>query len=377
MLDYIMTIWSDYTLRTVILGTAILGMVNGALGCFAFLRRQSLLGDAIAHAALPGIALAFLLTGNKSTIVLILGAAFSGWIGMLLVMAVIQQTRIKEDTALGMMLSIFFGLGMVCLTFINRLPSASKAGLQKFLFGMAATMLESDVIAMAVLGIIALGFMVLFWKEFKLLSFNAEYGQTLGFPTRLLDIMLTALIVVAIVIGLEAVGVVLMSSLIVAPAASARQWTDRLNRMVVLAAVFGACSGIFGALLSGTISRLSTGPTIVLFATSIFLISFVFSPKRGLLFSWLKRHKTRNRIHFDNILSDLFFLSQQHQTPHGHPISVLKTMDSRNDGVDRSLKYMQNLGLVKQSQKDLWVLTEKGMIEARDIVQKSGVAYGP
>ncbi len=376
MIDFIQTIWGDYTLRTVIMGTALLGMVNGVLGCFAFLRRQSLLGDSIAHAALPGIALAFLLTGSKATIVLIIGAAVSGWLGMLLVMSIIRMTRIKEDSALGMMLSVFFGLGMVLLTFINRLPTASKAGLQKFLFGMAATMLESDVLAMAVLGLLVLFLVIVFWKEFKLLSFNPEYGETLGYPVHLLDVLLTAMIVMSIVIGLEAVGVILMSSLIVAPAAAARQWTDRLNVMVVLAAVFGASSGIFGALLSGAVSRLSTGPTIVLFVTAVFVVSFIISPKRGILFTWIRRVQSRHKIRFENVLTDLYHLSLHHAEPRGHPVPVLRTMNSRGVGIQRSLNLMQRLGLVRQTKRDLWILTEKGTAEAEKILKQRGAPNG-
>ena len=295
-IEFMTYIMSDYTLRTVTLGTAVLGMVSGALGCFAVLRRRSLLGDAISHASLPGIALAFLLTGSKATFVLVLGAAFAGWLGMLLVLSIVHYTRIKEDSALGMMLSVFFGFGMVLLAFINRLPTASKAGLQKFLFGMAATMLESDVITMAVLGLIVFAMMIIFWKELKLLSFDADYCTSLGFPSGSLDILLTSLIVIAIVIGLETVGVVLMSAMIVAPASAARQWTDRLHIMVGLSALFGAISGVCGALLSGMIPHLPTGPTIVLIITAIFLVSLFFAPKRGIIFRWLRVRRQHRMI---------------------------------------------------------------------------------
>lgn len=379
ILEFLQLALTDYTLRTVILGTTVLGMVSGALGCFAFLRRQSLLGDAISHAALPGIALAFLATGSKSTLILVLGAAFSGWIGMLLVMTIVRYTRVKEDSALGMMLSVFFGFGMVLLAFINRLPSARKAGLQKFLFGMAATMLEDDVIAMATLGLLVFGLMFLFWKEFKLLSFNPEFGATLGFPIRALDTLLTAMIVTAIVIGLEAVGVVLMSAMIVAPAAAARQWTDRLYMMVLLAAIFGAISGISGALLSGMIPNLPTGPTIVLVITTIVLFSLVFSPKRGLLSRWIRRRQMRKDVHFNDVLADLYRLVVQHQGErlHGHPVAVLLAMDSRKSGVKRSLSLMQTLGFVEQTSDKSWILTERGLEEAKKSLDTKGEAYEP
>jgi manganese/zinc/iron transport system permease protein len=273
----------DYTLRTVALGSATLGLVSGVLGAFAVLRRQSLLGDAISHAALPGIALAFLLTGSKAPFVLVLGAAFAGWLGTLAVMVVVRNTRIKQDAALGMVLSVFFGFGILLLTFIQKLPQASQAGLDKFLFGQAATLVQRDVITMAVLGALALFVVALLWKEFKLLSFDPDFAGSLGFPTGFLDVVLTSLIVIAIVVGLQTVGVVLMSAMIVAPAAAARQWTERLSVMVILSGAFGALVGLLGAVTSSVVPRLPTGPTIVVFASIIVVLSLLFAPERGIL----------------------------------------------------------------------------------------------
>ena len=273
----------DYTLRTVALGSMVLGLVSGVLGTFAVLRKQSLLGDAISHAALPGIALAFLLTGSKAPLVLVLGAAVAGWVGTLVVMAVVRHTRIKQDAALGIVLSVFFGFGMLLLTMIQKMPQASQAGLDKFLFGQAATLVQRDVVTMAVLGTLALLTVALLWKEFKLLSFDPGFGGSLGFPIRLLDIVLTLLIVVAIVVGLQAVGVVLMSAMIVAPAAAARQWTERLNVMVILSGVFGALVGLLGAVTSSLIPRLPTGPTIVVYISIIVGLSLLLAPERGIL----------------------------------------------------------------------------------------------
>ena len=228
-------------LRTVALGAAVIGIVAGALGCFAVLRRQSLVGDAMSHAALPGIAVAYMLTGSKDNLVLLIGAAIAGWLATLAVMAIVRTSRVKFDSALGLVLSVFFGFGLMLLTFIQREPDASQAGLDKFLFGQAATLIEDDVETMAVLGSIAIGVMLL-WKEFKLLAFDQDFAATIGYPVRGLDVLLTTLIVIAIVVGLQAVGVVLMSAAIVAPAAGARQWTNRLGVMVLLAAIFGAAA---------------------------------------------------------------------------------------------------------------------------------------
>jgi manganese/zinc/iron transport system permease protein len=276
-------LFSDYTFRTVAAGAAALGLTAGALGSFAVLRRQALLGDAISHAALPGIALAYMLTGSKTPLVLAAGAGVAGFLATLGVMAIVRGSRVKLDSALGIVLSVFFGIGLVLLTFVQRRPDASQAGLDRYLFGQAAGLLREDVITMAVLGGIALLLMLAAWKELKLLAFDPDYGAAAGLPMRAVDVLLTSLLVVAVVVGLQAVGVVLMSAMLVAPAVAARQWTDRLGVMTLLAGLFGAAAGVVGAVLSAEASRLPTGPTIVLCATAIVLVSLLVAPRRGLV----------------------------------------------------------------------------------------------
>lgn len=351
----------DYTVRTVALGAATLGVVSGMLGSYAVLRKQSLLGDAMSHAALPGIALAFLLTGSKSPLVLLVGAALAGWIGTLLMLLIVRTTRIKIDSALGLVLSVFFGFGLMLLTFIQRRPDATQAGLDKFLFGQAATLLIGEVLLMAVVGTLALGLMLLFWKEFKLLSFDPDYSATIGYPTRLLDVLLTTLLVVAIVLGLQTVGVVLMSAMVVAPAAAARQWTDRLGVMIGLAGLFGALAGVSGALASSSGAHLPTGPMIVLCISAIVLLSLFAAPNRGLAWAWLRHQRNRRQLRLDAVLADLYALARQHPTiEHGHSIAVLRAMSAGRGGVQRSLDALATQGLVRRVGGDSWALTPEG-----------------
>lgn len=284
---------NDYTLRTVALGAAVIGIVAGAMGTFAVLRRQSLVGDAMSHAALPGIAIAYMITGSKDSLVLLTGAAIAGWLATLAVLSIVRASRVKFDSALGLVLSVFFGFGLMLLTFIQRKPDASQAGLDKFLFGQAATLVVRDVRIMMGLGAIALGILYLLWKEFKLLSFDQDFAATIGYPVRVLDVLLTTLIVIAIVVGLQAVGVVLMSAMIVAPAAAARQWTNRLGVMVLLAAFFGALAGAGGATISSTTERMPTGPTIVVCISAIVVVSLLIAPNRGLIWGWFDRRRRR------------------------------------------------------------------------------------
>jgi len=229
LIDFFYQMASDYTIQTIVMGTAVLGLLSGLLGTWAVLRRQSLLGDAVAHAALPGIAIAFLISGEKNTLFIFAGAAVAGWIATLWIRGIAINTRIKSDTALAVVLAVFFGFGMVLITLIQQMPNARQAGLESFLFGQAATLLRHDVAIMAIIAGVAVVTVFLFWKEFKLLAFDQQYANSLGFNIKFLDILLNTLIVIAIVIGLQAVGVVLMSALLIAPAAAARQWTNKLG----------------------------------------------------------------------------------------------------------------------------------------------------
>lgn len=292
-MNILIELFTDYTLRNVALGSALLGVVSGVLGCFAVLRRQGLLGDALAHAALPGICIAYLLTGSKTPIVLLLGAAVAGWIATALLLQIVEHTRISEDVALGIVLSVFFALGITLLTFITKRNDANQSGLDKFLFGQAATLVEEHVITMAILGSAALAVVALLYKEFKLLAFDASFASSLGFNTNVLSVLLTSLIVIAVVIGLQTVGVVLMAAMLISPAVAARQWTNKLGAMIVLAALFGAAAGISGALISVSDQGVPTGPMIILSLTAIVLISLLFAPERGLIWDALRRARQK------------------------------------------------------------------------------------
>lgn len=356
----------DPTLRVVALGSAALGVVSGGLGSFAVLRKQSLLGDAIAHAALPGIAIAFLLTGAKDPLVLVLGAAAAGWIGTLLVMAVTRSTPLKEDTALGLVLSVFFGAGLVLLTFLQHRPDAAQAGLDRYLFGQAATLLRRDVTIIAVLGLLAYGMTVLYWKEFKLLAFDRDFGASLGLPMRAVDIALTTVIVVAVVVGLQTVGVVLMAAMIVAPGAAARQWTNRLGMMVALAALFGAAAGVAGSLLSATATRLPTGPMIVLCLTVIAFLSLLLAPNRGLVWSWARHRRAGRTLRAEATLLDLYAMARQHaDADHAHSGRALSAL--RGDA-RATLARLEESGFARQVQADRWALTAEGRAEAERLV---------
>ncbi|MBX3000418.1 MAG: metal ABC transporter permease [Caldilineaceae bacterium] len=370
LFHFLPNLFFDYTLRTVAMGATVLGIVSGMLGSYAVLRRQSLLGDALSHAALPGVILGFIISGGmKSQVVLMLGAAGAGLIAILLLIGISRYTRIKEDSALGIILSVFFGFGLLLLSYLQRSPDARQAGLTTFLFGQAATLLQRDVIVMALFGGVALLIMILFWKEFKLLSFDRNFGASLGFPMQMLEILLTALLVIAVVIGLQAVGVVLMSAMIVAPAAAARQWTDRLGVMVLLAGIFGAMAGVSGAVISSLGRGLSTGPVIVLCVSMLVLFSLLFAPNRGILWNWLRQRRTRQQWQSHQILDNLYWMAAGHDDlEYPHSAVVLQVLGKGRRDVQQSLQQLADAKLVRHIDEDRWALTPSGIaaVESRD-----------
>jgi manganese/zinc/iron transport system permease protein len=330
----------------------------------------------MSHAALPGVVLAFILTSQKTPLVLMIGAIIAGWAGIMLVNTITSQTRVKYDSALGIVLAVFFGTGMVLLTWLQRQNNAGQSGLDQFLFGRAAAIVEGDVLTMAGVGAVVLILIALFWKEFKLLSFDAEYAVTLGFPVRALDVALTTLIVVAVVIGLQMVGVVLMSAMIVAPATAARQWTDRLGLMLALSSAFGAIAGVSGAVISSMTTQLPTGPTIVLCISAIVTASLLFAPNRGLVWDWIRQRRNRKLLQAEMLLEKVYQLSvlngSAQQSHSLHELSLVL----RGGSIEQRLQKLADDGLA-QERDGRWTLTAKGIAQAHTLTsQMNGRATG-
>lgn len=271
----------------------LLGISSGMIGCFALLKKYSLLGDTIAHAALPGIALAFMLTGTKSLDIFLIGAAIAGLLSAACIRLITYHTRIKQDTALAIVLSVFFGFGTVLLTKIAQSGIGNQAGLDAFLFGKAASLVSSDVWVMAIVTVILILLAGIFFKELKLLAFDPDFGRGIGWPMHILEGLLMLMLVLSVIIGLQAVGVVLMSALLIIPAAAARYWTEKLHVMLVIAAVFGAFSGFVGTIASTLAPRMPTGPLIVLTAAGLFAVSAFFAPRRGWVTQWIRKFRWR------------------------------------------------------------------------------------
>ena len=292
-----MNILQSYTTQMVLLGTALLGLASGIAGTFAVLRKESLIGDGLSHAALPGVVIAFLLTGIKDIEVLITGAALSSIAAAWLITITVENSKIKFDGALATILSAFFGLGMVLLTYLQSLNNAGQAGLSKFIFGQAATILARDVYITSAAALIIIVLTALFWKELKLISFDVEYAKTLQIPVTFTLILYRSLLIMTIIIGIQSVGAILISSLLIAPAVGARQWTNKLGTMCTLAGLFGMASAMGGTIWSTTVQKLPTGPAIIVILSVIVLVSLIFAPNRGILWQFRRNRQSKKSLH--------------------------------------------------------------------------------
>lgn len=361
MLEFAASLFSDYTARTILLGAASLGVVSGVVGSYAVLRRQSLMGDVMSHAALPGIVVAFLVVGAKERIAIFLGAAVSAALAAAAIGLVTSNSRIKTDSAMGIALSVFFGLGLVLLTYAQHAPDANQAGLDKFLFGQAEALVERDVAVIALTGLFALSVVLAFWKELKLLCFDPDFGGTMGFSPKLLDALVTAVMVSAIVIGLQTVGVVLMSSMLIAPAVAARQWTSGMGGMVAASALVAAVSGVAGVAASAGLENVPTGPAVVVCASSVALFSVLFSPE-GFFTRRLRDSRSRREIRKDYVLGALHRLALEHGDPrYAHSEKLLSLGSDGGFDVRKSLSRLEDSGQVERAGEGDWRLTPAGV----------------
>jgi manganese/zinc/iron transport system permease protein len=289
------------TTLNVLLGTTLLGAVAGSVGAWGVLRRRALISDVLSHAALPGLCIAFGLTGERNYGQLLLGAIVSGLLSVAMLNLLVQQTRIKQDAAMGIVLSTMYGLGIVLLSlFTHSNGSGNSAGLEKFTLGQAASITESDVWWIGGIGAGASLVIIILYKEFKAIGFDSEFAASLGWPVPWLDLIMMGCLAGVAVIGIKAVGVLLSPALLIIPAAAARYWSERLGTILILAALFGALSGVLGTLsTSGAVpfvaasnipwDKLPTGPVIVLFAAAIFVCSLIIAPLNGLFARWYRQ----------------------------------------------------------------------------------------
>ncbi|GMG81010.1 hypothetical protein LNKW23_02220 [Paralimibaculum aggregatum] len=297
-----LTLQAGYNAALVAIGAALLGFAAGAAGTFLFLRKRALVSDAVAHATLPGVGLAFILMvalggDGRSLLGLLAGSAVTAGVGLLLVEWIARRTRLAEDAAIGAVLSVFFGIGVVLLTVIQTMSSGRQAGLESFLLGSTAGMLYLDAVVIAVGGALSVLAVWVLRRPMTLVSFDPDYAAACGYDVRRIDLAMMALVMAVTVIGLKIVGLILIVAMLIVPPVTARFWTERAGRVIWIAAGLGAVSGYVGAAVSASAPALPTGPIIVLTATALFLLSLLFAPARGVLAAVLRHRRFQRRVH--------------------------------------------------------------------------------
>lgn len=362
--------FSDPNVRYVVIGSVLLTASSAIVGSFTFLNKRALVGDAIAHAVLPGICLAFIMTGTKNPIALIVGAFITGWLSLVSVDLIKSKTRIKEDTAIGLILSVFFGVGIFLLTMIQKSGNAAQSGLDHFLFGKAAALVGDDLYVFLFVAIILLVAVVLLFKEFTLLAFDKDYAKAIGLPVRSIELVLTSLIVLSVVIGIQAVGVVLMAAILITPAAAARFWTNKLRVLFLLASIFGAVSGLTGAYISYVAPAMPTGPWIVIVVSTIAFVSFFFAPKRGITSRVMHQRNIRKTIHDENVLKIFYQLGEENKnfTLHRTIPELARKRYFQEPLLFRILNRLSRQGYLNRTGNG-WSLTQEGKTKAQRIVK--------
>lgn len=372
----------DYNTRLVVVCTLLLGVASGLLGGFLLLRKRSLMGDTLSHATLPGIGIAFILMvmlggEGKSLPVLLTGATVTGVLGCMAVLFIRNSTRIKDDAAMGIVLSVFFGAGVAVLGFVQAMPEGSAAGLESFIYGKTASMVMSDFQLLGCVTGVALLLSVLLFKEFRLLCFDEAYAAAQGWPVKWLDVLLLALVTAVTVAGLQAVGLILIIAFLITPAAAARFWTERLDNMLLLSAVIGGLSGWLGASLSALAPRLPAGALIVLVAAAGFLFSMLLGSERGVLVRWLRQHRLKRRIGRQHLLRALYeILEADGDVVEGvriRPVAFRQVRGRRTWSDQHLRRYIRQAyqdGLLEsQAKADAIVLTEAGLEAAAQVTR--------
>lgn len=283
----------SYGFLVVALGSFFLAISSAVLGTITVLKGQSLIGDAIGHSAFPGVVLAFILFASRNPIILLMGAIFSGSLAFILIEILNKNTKLSLDTILAVILSSFFGLGMVLKSYIQGNPAyqrASQSGLQNYIFGQAAYMVLDDVKMILFISIICLILIGLFYKEIKVFVFDENYARTIGINAKVIYLLIMVCAMTLIGAGLKIVGAILISSLLIVPPIAALQWSNNFFRVMIIGAFVGGFSAFLGTYISTVYNGMSTGPTIILIMTSLALFSLLFGP-RAFVANYMRRRK--------------------------------------------------------------------------------------
>jgi manganese/zinc/iron transport system permease protein len=341
------------------------------------------MGDALSHACLPGIGIAFMVMASmggsgKSLAGLLGGAIVTGVAGVAVVLLVRNTTRIKDDAAMGIVLSVFFGLGVAILGMVQAMPDASAAGLEYFIYGKVASMVQRDFILISSIAmIITVGSLVLL-KEITLLCFDEGFGNILGRPIPLMDMIVLGLVAAITVAGLQAVGLILIIAFLITPAAAARFWTADITSMLFLSGAIGGLCGWLGSSISALHPRLPAGAVIVLVAAAVFTVSMILGTQRGVLLRFLRHRSLQRKIGHQNFLRAAYELLEADSMTKGSelvensPMELRRIIDKRTwneRAVKRLLRQARGEDDIESATGRHLLLSEPGYGEAARITR--------
>jgi ABC-type Mn2+/Zn2+ transport system permease subunit len=303
--------FSDPSVRYAVLASLLLGTCCGLLGSFIVVRKLSLMGDTLSHAVLPGVALGFLWNMTKDPWAIFIGATIAGLLGTIVVHWIHKTTHIKEDSAMGLVLSGFYAIGICLFTMIQHLPTGNKSGLDKFMFGQAAALSEKDLTLIAIVTAVSILIIFVFYKEFLVTSFDDAFATAIAVPAKFFHYLLMLLLAFAVVVGLQAVGIVLVSAMLITPAATAYLLTDRMHRMLIYSSLFGMCAGVGGSFFSYLGNSLPTGPFMIVGASLLFCLALLFGSRYGIIPRWIRNLNRNRRIQLENTLKAIYQIREK------------------------------------------------------------------
>lgn len=351
-----------------LLAAVLLGAGCGLLGCFVVLRRVALMGDAISHAVLPGVVAGLIYSPDRNPFVIFLCAVAAGLLGAAIVRAMMATTRLKSDTALGIVLATFFAFGIVW----QSRNQNDTVGVMNFLFGNVGSIDASDLRMMMVTTLV-LVLMVFFLKRpLLVMSFDEGFSRGLGYPVKALDTVFYFLLTFSVVVSLQAVGVVLVSAMLITPAAAAYLLTDRFGKMLVLSMTFGVLSGVMGGVISAQVNGIPTGPVITLAATLVFVVVYFFAPQHGVVAKLMRVKKRRRRVQRENTLKAIYQILESEGFTH-EDVSVMMIARKRRQTEEVVRKECASLvrhGFIELAEDEMALhLTDAGWKRAMEMVR--------
>ena len=373
-----MSFWDDFTyffsfqdanITNVFLGTLLLGFTCGIVGVLVVLNKKTLIVDAVSHSILPGICIGFMLSGVKNPVYLISGGMTTGALSVFLVDWVSKVSRIKKDAAIATILSVLFSLGVILLSIIQHSENSNQSGLSDFLFGKAATIIHSDLYVFGTMCAIVLVIIPLFYQHFKIALFDYGFAKTIGLNEKLIQSLISGLIVISTAIGIQTVGIILMSALIITPGSSAFFWTNNFKNSIIISGTFAAISSVLGVFISYLSPNMPTGPWIIVMLSTIAILS-AFLSKKGILIKRMKSIKNSRKMVSDNVLKIFYKLGEKENNINGNRsiIDIKNFHPITTNELNKGLRILKIKGLIKK--KGLtWSLSEKGILEAKRIIR--------